>query len=195
MGLTKYIKTCARHTPGNQKLILMGVDKIGTITIDATNGLTILSGTGASTFAYVAEVDLDGLKRTEEGVTTKGGLFYVNQKIEAHFSKASVDLQDFVTGLADQSACGLVAIVLDNNSMMWVLGVYPDAAGTAGIAKGLYMESGNFDSGLAGDDEEGDKFVITLSGQIPSHAIPVKAGQLLGDIVAGVITQYIIKNP
>lgn len=194
MALTKYIRTCAKHAPGNQKLVLMAADKVGTVTI-TTDGLTILTLDGAADEAYVGEFDIDGLKRTEEGVATKGGLFYVNQKIEAHFSKSSSTLQTFITGLAEQSACGIVAVVVDNNDMMWVMGVYPDAAGTAGVVKGLYMESGNFDSGYTPDEDSGDKFVVTLSGQIPSHGIPVKPTQVLGTITEGVITQYIIKNP
>ncbi|NCD10134.1 MAG: hypothetical protein EOL98_12070 [Negativicutes bacterium] len=172
----------------------MAADKVGTVTI-TTDGLTILSLDGATDEAYVAEFDIDGLKRIEEAVATKGGLFYVNQKIEAHFSKSSTSLQQFITSLAEQSACGIVAVIVDNNDMMWVMGVYPDAAGTSGVVKGLYMESGNFDSGFAPDEEDGDKFVVTLTGQIPSAAIPVKSGQVLGTITSGVITQYIIKNP
>lgn len=189
MALGAYLKTCARHTPGNLKLILVPADKADTITI-ASGEVTILTLEGSGDKAYEVEFDLDGLKRTEEGVTTKGGLFNVTQKLEMHLSKSSKTLKDFITGLADQSVCGLVAIVEDANGVRWVMGVKEGA--TSGVAKGMYMESGNFDSGMAPDEEEGDKFVVTLTGLMPNYSIPVKSTSTIGTATAGVITQNII---
>ena len=187
MALGEYLKTCARHTPGNQSLILFEANEVDALTI-ATSAVTDLDLNTGKTALY-AEFDIDGLKRTEEGVTTKGGLFYVTQKLEVHISKSSLALYTFVKGLADQSVCGIGAIVVDANGLKWLMGTQLDSA-TAGVVQGLYMSSSNFDSGMARGEDDMDKFTITLERVMDNYSIPISGA--IQAATAGVITTTII---
>lgn len=187
MALGAYLRTCAKHTPGNQSLILFEANDVDTLTI-AASAVTDLTLSGTNK-AYYAEFDIDGLKRIEEGVTTKGGLFYVTQKVEFKLSKASVSLYDFVKGLADQSPCGIGAIVVDSNGNSWLMGTALDSA-TSGEVKGLYLSSSNFDSGMAINEDDMDMFTITLERVIKNYSIPISG--TIQSATSGEITTTII---
>ncbi|NCD10133.1 MAG: hypothetical protein EOL98_12065 [Negativicutes bacterium] len=188
MALGAYLRTCSKHTPGNQSLILFPADKVQTLTV-AASVVTDLVLTGTEK-AYYAEFDTDGLKRTEEGVTTKGGLFYVNQKIEAKFSKASLSMYNFIKGVADQSPCGLGAIVIDSNSNSWLMGTELKSA-TEGEVQGLYLSSSNFDSGMAINEDDMDMYTVTLERVIKNYSLPISGAiqaATSGEITTTIIT-------
>ena len=154
----------------------------------AVTGLTLDSGKTA----VVVTADTDGIKTTLEPVTTKGGLYYVTQKIEAHFSKLSATLIGLIEDLADQSVCGIGAIVVDNNGGKWLYGAKIVSA-TVGDVKGMYMESAPYDSGLALDEEDSDKFVVTLTVMIEQLPLPISG--TIATPTAGVIATPIIATP
>jgi hypothetical protein len=172
MGLTAYSKTCAAHTPGNSQLILVAADDITSVTLDS--GEVSEMAQNVPNKAKIISADRDGVGRMDEKTATKGGLFYVNQKIEVDLSKSSKDLQAFIKSVADDSACGILAILTDNNGERWLLGAQK-ATATSATPVGLYMESANFTSGKALDEEDGDKYVLTLSGMLANGAIHIKS--------------------
>jgi hypothetical protein len=187
MAITAYTKTCARHTPGNTTLILFSADEVAGVVLSSGNvtGITLDSGKTA----VVVTADTDGIKTIIEPVTTKGGLYYVTQKIEAHFSKLSATLMGLIEDLADQSVCGIGALVTDNNGGQWLYGANVTSASTAEV-KGLYMETAPYDSGLNLDEEDADKFVVTLTCMVKSLPLPVTG--TIGTPTSGVIATPIV---
>jgi hypothetical protein len=179
MSIAAYTKTCASHTPGNQQLILIATADVESITMLDGEVTVITQGTASD--AVLVPIDRDGMARMEEQTATKGGLLYVVQKLEIELSKSSKSLQEFIKSVGDESACGILAVVTDNNGESWVLGAQADGtfatATAATFNKGLYMESANFTSGKALDEDDGDKFTLTLTGMFPHGAIHVKEGQ------------------
>ncbi len=189
MSIAAYTKVCESHTPGNQQLILVASDKIETLTL-LDYELTVLT-TKAAADAKSVPIDRDGMARMEEQTATKGGLLYVNQQLEIELSKSSKALQDFVKSVADASACGILALVHDNNGVWWLMGAQIVSATAATFNKGMYMESANFTSGKALDEDDGDKYIVTLTGMFPHGAIHVKALSLIDPTEDTVVKQPI----
>lgn len=185
MSISAYTKTCASHTPGNKQLILIAGADVTSVTLESGE-VTAMVQDGANK-AVIIPFDSDGLVRMEEQTATKGGLLYVVQKLEFHLSKSSKALGDLIKSIADASPCGILAIVTDNNNSRWLLGSDIQSATAAGKDKGLYMESGNFTSGSAMDDEDGDKFVITLTGMYAHGALHIESTKVIDVAETGLI--------
>lgn len=180
MAITAYVKTCSAHTPGNRQLLLIPADEVTSVTM-ATGEVTLMVQSAAND-AVAISFDRDGMTRMEENTATKGGILYSTQKLEIDLSGSSTNLQKLIKEIADTSVCGIVAIVVDANSERWLMGV--EAIGTFGTATtttivGLQLESANFTSGKSMDEEDGDKYVLTLSGMFRHGAIHIKSTQVI----------------
>lgn len=190
MALTDYSKTCGKHTPGNKQLILIEADQVTSITL-ATGEVDNVVLTAADDAVDVS-FDLDGMKRTEEASGTKNGGYTVTQKLEVHLSKASSSLRTFLENTAAHSNCGIVPLVKDNNGTWWMMGIEETSSTAATASRGMYVESCNFDSGLAQTDEEGDKYILTLSGTFADHAFPVDSDSTVDSSSATVVDDGVV---
>jgi hypothetical protein len=177
MSIATYTKTCSTHTPGNNQLILIACDDVASITAVDNEVTEMVQDAGDD--AIIVPIDRDGMVRMDEQTATKGGLLYVNQKLEIELSKSSKELEDFITGIADTSPCGILAIVTDNNGARWLMGAQLVSATSVTFTKGLFMESANFNSGKALDEEDGDKYILTLSGMFPNGAIHIEETKVI----------------
>ena len=187
MSITAYTKTCASHTPGNRTLYLLGANKVKAITI-ATGEVMTMEVDAVGNMVKI-EFDRDGLARMDEQTATKNGLLYVTQKLEIDLSKSSAALQKLIQEIADQSPCGIVAVVIDANGSRWLMGCETASATTA-TAVGMYMESANFNSGKAMDEDDADKYVVTLTGMFRHGALHINAAQEID-----LTTVDVIKTP
>lgn len=173
MALNGFTKACASHTPGINRLILVESDNITAATV-ATGYVTSLDVTTGTAKEYV--VDRYGLKATFEASTDDSGLKFCTQKIEAHISKLTSELRLELKEIADASACGLCAVLVDSNGNKWVYGL--NVLSTAIITQasstqtGLGVESITFDSGLKLDEEGTDKATLILSGLFSELPFP-----------------------
>jgi len=161
MALSGFTKACASHTPGINRLILVESDNITTAT-NVAGVVTALNVTTGTAKEYI--VDRYGLKATFEASTDDSGLKYCTQKIEAHISKLTSDLRLELKQIADASACGLCAVIVDSNGGQWVYGLNITGSAASTTQTGLGVESINFDSGMKLDEEGTDKATLILSG-------------------------------
>jgi hypothetical protein len=168
MALANYVKSCSKNVPGNSLLWLGSSADVDTVTVVADE-LTLLTMVTSKTFKTF-DVDQDTLLRIEEGVGTGHNISYVHA-IEAAFSKPSAALRTAMNNLADESPCGMIAIVRDGNGLYWVVGYNEVDKGT----RGLKLVQDNTTSGAAPDDADGSKSSIRLETKSGYKALPVKS--------------------
>ena len=118
MSLSNYIKSCDKNVGGNKLLFLAEMRYINDVII--TNGevseIQLLTGQAF----YQIQTDYDSIVRLED----KEGLLPVSYKHQIDFdvSKLSVAVNDLTNNMRWCSSCGLVAIVVDNNNVPWLVG-------------------------------------------------------------------------
>jgi len=166
MALANYAKACSKNTGGNSTFYIVESSKVASATVTAGE-ITALTLTTGSVF-FTVDFDQDTLIRTQEGTGSGDKISYVH-RIEAMFSQLTVALNTFRDSLADESACGLVAMVKDGNGTWWVVGYNETDLAT----RGLKMIQDNDTSGGAPADEDGGKASIILESNSGFLDLPV----------------------
>ena len=175
MALSGFTKACASHTPGIARLVLLAADDLASVTIE-TNQVKALSVTSSGD-ANDYTVDRYGLKATFEGTSDDSGLEYYTHTIEAHVSKLTATLRAKLEEITTEAACGIIAVLTDQNGSSWVYGLTAPGDVFDANAQQMGMNVGSmvFDSGMKLDEEGTDKVVLTLSGIFAEMPMPVLA--------------------
>lgn len=119
MALTGYTRTCGLQSGGGMKIWLTEVASLTSMTVTG-DVYTAITMEGANVFVlHEFEPDSFELKET---TTIENGSIKVTHEIEFFLKKLDDTARVAIEEIVLASACGLVAIVEDNNATKWVVG-------------------------------------------------------------------------
>ena len=162
MAIGNYIRTCAKNTPGNSKILISEAADIASVTIDSNNEITdIVMDTTTEKF-HELQVKPNTIRRRQE-ITGKGGVINVKHIIQMSFIGLSRELNDLRESIHDALACGLCAIVLDKTTTpkAWLVGWSESNLGDDSL-DAIEAED---DTGISSADEDMGQYNITISGE------------------------------
>lgn len=118
MSLSTYIKPCERNVAGNRWLFIANVDDIASVQVSAGVVTDIVMQSG--TAFYQIQVREGSLERREDRKGEQPASWDHNIAFDI------TRLDKFVNTLTDNlfhaGACGIVALVMDNNDRCWMVG-------------------------------------------------------------------------
>lgn len=155
-ALAGFYRVCGLQSGGGKKIYLTEVANVTSMT--ATNGVyTAITMNGAAKF-YVYEFEPDSFEIKEE-VSVENNCMKVMHGIEFFMAKMSSTTRTALEEIALASACGLIAVVEDNNGTKWVLGYSENHLKT----RPLTLKSGKGTTGKKLTDANG--YTITLENE------------------------------
>lgn len=182
MGIINFIRTCAKNIGGNMYVFLTEVANIYSITVTAGE-VSDIKMVDTNTFKQI-QADANGIVRLcLEGSTEQSKVFY-NHTVAMTISKARTELNDLANQLAEASACGIVAIVMDSNGQSWLVGYGETDKGE----RPLFLQADNFTSGKDLTEPEGGKRTFQLFTTSGFIDLPMNAtinDYILDSIAAG----------
>jgi hypothetical protein len=110
---------CENRAGGLIKVYLANVDDVTSFTF-AGGVYTGATMAGGAVF-FEFEFEIDTAERRENGVRENGSGKYTHE-VEMFLPKLNSTLRDRMQEIMDASACGVIAIVEDSNSLKWVVG-------------------------------------------------------------------------
>ena len=181
MPIVNYIKACEGNLSGNMYLFLTEVANISSIVVTSGEVSDIVM-TGSETFKQI-QADHNTIIRQclHEGKEDK---MHYNHLVRFTCSNARTLLADLANQLAEASACGIVAIMMDYNGKGWLIGYNENDKGD----RPLYLLSDEFTSGADQIEEDGGKQTFTLSTINQYNDLPMNStinDYILDSIAAG----------
>lgn len=165
MAIVKYAYTCSKNSTGNKFLAFTEVANITSITV--TSGeVSAVTMSGVTLFQQIG-FELDTLERKEISAVAKNQVAY-EKTIDVTIAKPSKTNNTLIDALADAIACGVVAIVGDNNGVYWLVGW----TATDGDQRPLNMMGTNLESGKAMGEADKNVDKITISGKSAFKSLP-----------------------
>lgn len=163
-------KICAARSGGLITLYLANAADVASFTVAASGEYTAVTMESGKVF-YKFEFKQDSGERKESGKMTNGA-FSVDHSIEIFIENLTQNIRNRMQDVADASSCGMVAIVLDANKLMWTVG-YNEKFGKE---RPLKLESNEGASGKAFTDPNGQTVILksmdnehdrTFTGTVP----------------------------
>lgn len=116
--ITVYNKICSLNFPGNRFLLLTEMPNIDYMTI--VGGEVTDIGMVAGSYFNQIQIEQDGVRRLEvrEGRRPRS----YDHTVEFNLVLPRIDTNIFTNSLRQASPCGIVALVVDNNSKAWIVG-------------------------------------------------------------------------
>jgi hypothetical protein len=119
MALVGYTRNCGLQSGGGKKVYLIEVADLTSMT--ATSGVyTAITLVSAKIWKQY-EFDPDTCE-IKEDVAVENNCMKVTHGLEFYLTRMSATARAAVSEIALASACGLIAVVEDNNGVKWVLG-------------------------------------------------------------------------
>jgi hypothetical protein len=168
MALAKYTKVCAKNTPGISWIAIAEKANMTALTL-TTGEVSAITGSGA--FKPVA-FEIDTAEYKEEA--TGGNSIAWKQTLSFMLDKPVTAMMTFLNALTDAVACGVYAIIKDNNGVYWLIGYN---SGDEKARRGLNEIKLTRDSGKKPSEQDKQTVSIELSGEIPCMAIPFDSTQ------------------
>jgi hypothetical protein len=170
MSLTGFTRTCSLASGGMKKFYAAIVADVTSFTLNSTyyNACTMVAGKVFKEFQF--DRDTFELKETE---TIENGCKKIVHSVEFYISKMSADSRAALNEIMEASACGLIAIVEDNNGTKWTVGY------SQGHLKdrALSLKGANSTSGKKLTDQNGTTITLesedTEKMRIYSATVPV----------------------
>ena len=153
-----YSYTCAANTGGATSLYLANKADVTSFTLVGSEYTAVTMAGGAVFFEF--EVETDSLEFAETVAKGDKRSYSVEQMINGYMPNMSTSQRNALQELIDSSPCGIIAVVLDNNSNKKVVG-YSQNFTTKRTA---YIESIESTSGVAITDSNGSQFQIKATG-------------------------------
>jgi hypothetical protein len=165
MSISNYARSIVRNHPGNRHLFLTEVSNILDVTITSgeASAISMINGTS---FKEI-QADSDSIKRMEVG-SGNASNFYIIHQVEFKCRKPRLALNTLIDSLADASACGIAAIVIDSNGLGWLIGWNETDEGT----RALYLDEAEGDSARLPLDD-GNRTAIKLGCSSGYKDIPL----------------------
>jgi len=162
MAIANYIRTCAKNTPGNAKILITEVANVTSVTIDSSNEITDIAMDTTTNKFHELQVKPNTVRRRQE-ISGKGGVINVKHIISMSFIGLSRELNDLRESIHDALACGLCAIVLDKTTTpkAWLVGWSESNLGD----DSLDTIEAEDDSGISSSEEDMGQYNITISGE------------------------------
>ncbi len=121
MSLTAGLaKVCVAHSGGVSQIHLANVEDVASFTLVSEEYTTAVMVSSAVFFKF--EFEQDTAERRENGTVSEGGSLAFVHEIEFFIGKLSTVNRTALAEIADQSVCGMIAIVTDANATDWVVG-------------------------------------------------------------------------
>lgn len=169
-------KTCTARSGGVKNLYLANRTDIAAAGFTLTAGVYTAVTMEAAAVFYQYSFDEDTAEH-RANATTENMSTSVTNEIEFFLGKLSGTMRDRLQEMLDQSPCGLVAIVEDNNNNKWVYG-YTENHPSTSVVQGrpLQVSSIEANSGKVFTDPSGATVVLqainnlmplTFSGTVP----------------------------
>lgn len=151
-GLTRI---CSARSGGLVQLYLANVSDITSFTLNASTGeYTAVNMVSGKVF-FKFDFKQDSGQRKEIGKMSNGA-FSVEHMIEVFFEDLTQTTRQRMQDIADASTCGMVGIVKDANSRMWVVGYSEHFT----VERPLKLDTNTGDSGKAFTDPNGNTTIL-----------------------------------
>ena len=159
MALLGFVKGCSERSGGVSSLYLAKVTDVEAFTLgtaaDITKFATVAMANGA--FFQKYEFQRDTVEYKESSVRENGS-YKVTKSLEFMLPKMDQNSRDVVEEIAVESNCGLIAIVVDNNGLSWVVGYTVKHKKD----KPLELATGEATTGKALTDANGETVILTV---------------------------------
>ena len=172
MSITSaYSYTCAPNTGGSTRLYLANKADVTSMTLTGSEYTAITMSGGAVFFEF--EVLTDSLEFAENTTRSDQGAYSVEHMVNGYMPNMSTSQRDALQELIDSSPCGIIAIVLDNNSNQKVIGYSENFTNK----RTAYIETIESTTGTGITDSNGSQFQIKSTdnelSRIYSGTVPV----------------------
>ena len=171
-----FTKTCASRSGGCKNIWIANTTDIAsagfTLSGGAYTGVTMESGKVFYKFEFDEDTAEHRWNGSSEGFSTQ-----VTNEVEFFLGLMSLTMRNALQELLDQSPCGLVMIVEDNNGTKWVYGYSENFPATSGVSgRPMKVQSTEAASGKVFTDANGGNVVMqsicneyprTYTGSVP----------------------------
>jgi len=172
MALTGYTKVCGRRSSGVKNLHLAEMPNITSFTLGEGVNSYATATMVSEKYFWAYQFDQDTCELKESSTVNDTGIYMCSQEIEFHLDKMSLTERDAVQEIINASACGLCAIVEDNNGIKWVVGYDEDQLKT----RPLTLKTAEATTGKKINDSSGETVKLgrettekmrTFTGTVP----------------------------
>jgi hypothetical protein len=158
MAIAKYKRTCGKNLPGNRYQICLADIANITEVEETSNEISDITMSGVTTFHEV-QAEIDSVQFTQDGTFGTSGAS--TQNLIFKLGLPSTEASIFLDSLKASIACGIAAIVVDNNSKAWLVGATIEAK--EGTSRPFNSMQIALDSGTLLTDADTQAYTVTLT--------------------------------
>jgi hypothetical protein len=178
MSLGIFTQVCAKNVSGASVIYISDKTLATSFTISSTPfEITAIGGT---TPFYRVDTIQDSVEWNEEGNRIGLNNWAIKNTVNFDIMAPNKTTSVFLQQLLDGSPCGLYALILDGNSVAWIIGVNP----TDGVNRPLRLGKQSHKTGKGLSAADGNIIQISMENECSGLAIPLNS-TLTAMVVAG----------